>query len=480
VTAVIQRTFTLSTCLALSLGLGALVAANPQIGFAVGFAVVGAIAVAAPAGYLVGAALIASLTFKGLGTIGLLPSVATFADIAFAWTALASAILRRTLRPPASVSLSSRTTRLIPVLMVALAGAILVSWAFNRSEAIRPFVYIGLLGEPFAIVAALLLDPPPHRLRRGLLMVLGLLVLIQVPLAFLQAAAHGTGDPVQGTLYGAGAGAHVMSAVVVVGALWVLAQPSFPILLRVSSAVAMLVIPVLADAKQVTFAIPALLLVTRWRHFAELIRNLSFVIVPIVVLVTLVPAGTFAVFYLQRAEAGKSGKQETAQLVWRSIDENPATLAFGKGPAETVSRAAFMTTPLLLNEGSPLQVLGLRPASEAATIQAASIQASGIRSSFNSGISSALGVIGDAGVVGLAAYLGLLGTLLLGLRRAVPSPERAAAAGGWAMFAVLGVVFDWWEQPPFGVVLGVLAGLALLTRSDIHGAEPRRGARLAS
>ena len=34
-------------------------------------------------------------------------------------------------------------------------------------------------------------------------------------------------------------------------------------------------------------------------------------------------------------------------------------------------------------------------------------------------------------------------------------------AAGFAMFAVLGVVFDWWEQPPFSVFLAVLAGLAL-------------------
>jgi hypothetical protein len=36
------------------------------------------------------------------------------------------------------------------------------------------------------------------------------------------------------------------------------------------------------------------------------------------------------------------------------------------------------------------------------------------------------------------------------------------AAGAWAMFAVLGFVYDWWEQPPFSVFLAVISGLALV------------------
>ena len=38
------------------------------------------------------------------------------------------------------------------------------------------------------------------------------------------------------------------------------------------------------------------------------------------------------------------------------------------------------------------------------------------------------------------------------------------------MFALLGFVFDWWEQPPFSVFLAVLAGLALSERC--HPQQP--------
>ena len=52
-----------------------------------------------------------------------------------------------------------------------------------------------------------------------------------------------------------------------------------------------------------------------------------------------------------------------------------------------------------------------------------------------------------------------------------------AAAAGFAMFIVLGLVFDWWEQPPFGVFLGVLAGLSL-AKSEQVGLKSRAAAKL--
>jgi hypothetical protein len=39
---------------------------------------------------------------------------------------------------------------------------------------------------------------------------------------------------------------------------------------------------------------------------------------------------------------------------------------------------------------------------------------------------------------------------------------------------VLGLVFDWWEQPPFGILVGVLAGLALAPRARAEAGSARR------
>ena len=76
------------------------------------------------------------------------------------------------------------------------------------------------------------------------------------------------------------------------------------------------------------------------------------------------------------------------------------------------------------------------------------------------------------------AYAGLLLSLLLRLRK-VTSPEGVAAASGFAVFLVLGLLFDWWEQPPLGVFLGVLAGLAL-TADSAQAGDATRGADTAS
>ena len=77
-------------------------------------------------------------------------------------------------------------------------------------------------------------------------------------------------------------------------------------------------------------------------------------------LFTLVPAGRTAEQYLERN--GQNGKEGTLQFVWSKLDGDPASIAFGRGPAETVSRAAFETTPVQQRTGSPLEALGLKPA----------------------------------------------------------------------------------------------------------------------
>ena len=119
-----------------------------------------------------------------------------------------------------------------------------------------------------------------------------------------------------------------------------------------------------------------------------------------------------------------------------------------------------MTTDLFQEPGSPLAVLGLKPAALAVEAERTALAVSGGGTSFNSGTSSALGVLGDLGIFGLLAYAGLFLSLFVRLRRET-SAEGVAAAAGFALFLVLGFVFDWWEQPPFGVFIGVLAGLSL-------------------
>ena len=44
------------------------------------------------------------------------------------------------------------------------------------------------------------------------------------------------------------------------------------------------------------------------------------------------------------------------------LELDPTKMLFGEGPAETVSRAAFMTTDSFLHPNSPLRIFDLKPA----------------------------------------------------------------------------------------------------------------------
>jgi hypothetical protein len=302
-------------------------------------------------------------------------------------------------------------------------------------------------------------------------------VLVQIPLAAFQFLQLGAADHVQGTLYLAGAGAHVISAIVVIGAIWILSGGAEDVLRawRLPVVAALFFIPFLADAKQVIVALPAVVLATSWRGGrTALLTRWALVGASVVALFTLVPAGDTAGRFIERSVQGQGGKQATALLVWQELEDDPAALAFGKGPAQTVSRAAFMTTDVYQRSASPLAALGLRPATISLEAERRSLEVSDGGTSFNTGVSSTLGVLGDLGVIGLIAYLGLLLSLFLRLRTDT-SPEGIAAAAGFALFLVLGLVFDWWEQPPFGVFLGVLAGLGLTAKDNMGYAKGHPG-----
>lgn len=439
-----------------SIALGAAIATNLQVAFLLVVVLFGVATLAAPAGAWVLCALVAALAFRGLVQLNALPSVATFIDLPLAWGALAVGLLKRRGGSPLLTTILRG--------LAALALAILLAWAFHPSEVLRPVLYLALLGEPFAIIAALLADPPSPRMRQALERTLLVLLIVQLPIAAVQLVALGPADHVQGTLYGAGAGAHVISGVIAVGAIWILARGAgagrFGAF-RLPLVLLLLIVPFVADAKQVILALPAALLA--WSPGAGrgmAIARTGIVVAAVVALFAFFPAGGATELFIKNAEHGQGGKQATARFVWDHARGDAASIAFGQGPAETVSRAAFMTTDLFQRGGSPIAVVGLAPAELAVEAQSTALQASGGGTSFNSGTSSALGVLGDIGIVGLAAYAGLLLAMFLRLRRD-RSAEGVASAAGFAMFLVLGLFFDWWEQPPFGVFIGVLAGLAL-------------------
>ncbi len=447
---------------ALCLGAGVAVVLNPQLGLGVFLAAVGLMAVGAPSIAWVTAAVIAALTFRGLVTAGILPPVATFVDIPLAWGALIVALLKR--REAARDAPSAARW------LAFFALAVAFSWLFHHSEVIRPFVYVALLGEPFALLGALLLDPPSARQRAGTVRVLTLLLLIQLPVMLWQIARFGIGDPVEGTLYGAGSGTKVMAGVMAVGGIWILSRKDLSRGVRLTLGGVLLALPVVAFVWQVVLAVPCALVFVPWkRKRVGVTLTASVVLLSILALVWVAPP--VYVRYLRSASQGQGGKVAAVKVVWDAVASDPESFLFGKGPAETVSRAAFMTTDLFLTPDSPIRSLHLHPAAyplEAQNLAGAQIGRNSFSriSSFNSGVSSALGVLGDLGIVGASTYLLLLGSIFLAVRKR-RSAEAVAAAAGLALFGVLGVVYDWWEQPGFDLFLMVLVGLALTTSSGV-------------
>ena len=389
---------------------------------------------------------------------GLFPSVFDFADFGIVYVGLAVILARH------GWSRVDRRTRSLLRALLFLLTAICMSWALHPSDIARPFVVFLFWAEPFALILMLVIEPPSRQQWRFLLLWLAAIAVLQIPVAVYQVQTLGSGDPVVGTLVGQSGGAHVMSGVTVLFGLALLswgfdksvARGLWATLLALPFIV---VIPLVADAKQVVFVLPiagAMLFLT----IPGLSRKMA-ILVPTIMTVALllffVPAGQTAVKFLEEARQGRSGKLVSAEVVLREMRTDLSTLVFGLGPADGVSRAAFMTS-VNLTEGSPLLALGLEPAALPARVEASAAQVAG-GTSFNSPLSSALGIFGDIGLVGALAYGWVMLCTCRPLMRRPTWAGRAALAG-WAMSIPLAITFDWWEQPPFMLSLALLTALA--------------------
>lgn len=462
------------------LAVGLLLPWSTQAAFVVVGVSLAVAALGAPTTYWVTAAIVSSFTFQALTTLGLLPSLGTILPIGIAWGALAVALLKR---GPVSIPGNAR-----PHLrwLTAFSLVAVVSGLFNHVELLRPFLSIGLLGVPYVLLVAILVDPPRAREREVLLWVTMSLVLLQIPVVFWQFALgggsnyggsdlHTGGDRLQGTFISRGGGSGVLGAVALIGAIWLLARRRT--VWNIALAGLLVVFPFIADAKQVLFALPVAVLATAPQG---LTRGYCFrsglAIGLLAILLFALPVGRVARAYLQQDQQhGGDPKVQVAQWLWKNLRADPVSITFGKGPAETVSLAAYYTTPGFLSARSPFHALGLSPAEIAieADYLSYGVVDNQERSSFQSPISSALGVFGDLGLAGILTY----GALLLTLLRALAgsrSPEGVAAMSAVALFAVLGFIYGWWEAPGLPAFVGVLAGIAL-TEPALYGRpQPHR------
>jgi hypothetical protein len=424
----------------------------------------------------VAAAIVSALLSRTLSSFGLLPNVAQFADFGFVSAGLAAVALRR----------AGPWTAASRRLVAPLAALLVVIWTsslIHGTGHLRALVVFMLWAEPFALLLILVLEPPPKRHRRTLLACFGLLVVLQVPFALWQAATKGLGDPVQGTLIGSGAGAHLMAGVTTLGGLalmnWGYGRSfQWGVAATLGAAPLILLLPVLADAKQVVLALPAaaLVLLALTRKITRKVAISAALAAVLAYLVLQVPQGRTAVNFLDRAGGGKSGKLVGFEVALDETRRYWANWLFGLGPAQGLSRAAFLTTAVG-NEKAITTIDGrvtraaqipkgpLQRVLEPATVPVlahdkARRVASG--TSFNSPLSSGLGVFSDTGILGSAVFAWLLIWIGAALIHAREHWLARAALAGWALSIPLAFTFDWWEEPPFMLPLALLTGLALI------------------
>ena len=408
---------------------------------------------------------------------GILPAPANFSDFGFVFVGLAAVLAHRAIGRKWTA-----TARRLGLALLVLLGITWLSWALVPSDLARPIVTFMLWAEPFVLILLLLLDPPSRRERRAVLWILGIIIALQVVFGLSQAATYSDADFVKGTLIGTGAGHHVMAGVTALGGLCLLAWGfGRSLTMGIASAALasplLILMPVLADAKQVIFALPAAaaVLVLTTPGVVRRIAVASPMVAAVMVLIVLVPAGTTAVSFLESASEGESGKLSTVRLVTEEMGGSISDWALGLGPANGVSRAAFMTTDLFLQGESPVRALGLEPAALPVRAQGQALQVSE-GTSFNAALSSALGLLSDIGILGVAAYTGVLAAVGFPLLRRRREWLCRAALAGWALSVPLAVTFDWWEQPPFTIVLAIITGLALSAKpaGETGDADPDR------
>jgi hypothetical protein len=437
---------------------GLAAAKSITLALAVGVLAVGICALAVSPAYWALAAVAAAVIGPGLASAGLAPAFTAYLHFPICAAAFVVAV--------AKYRGGSRLANVALAACGFLALSCTLSTFFAGDAAARGLLSFALLGEPIALIAIIACADPSAKEFANLRKALLLIVLIQLPVAYIQIASVGLGalfqegasyaDKVTGT-FGKLGGANTVSAIGVVGGIWLLALPRRPG--RVTAAIALLALPLFARTYKVLLAIPAILVASP--RAAGLRAPLRIgVVVLLIALLIFVPSllPRYVTPSLEGSLSTESRKAQAFDVAWDNLNNGLGDFAFGAGPAETVSGAAFLTTDPLVKANSPIRYLHITPSHTAVELGALEHDNT---SSFLQAQSSAFGLLGDLGVFGFAVYASFFVWLFLRLF-GTATPEAVAASAGLLLLLILGFATDGWEIPSLTLFVGLLAALALL------------------
>ena len=289
----------------------------------------------------------------------------------------------------------------------------------------------------------------------GLLLVQGFLVLGEAVLLGKRS------DAAQGFLSGQGAGHHVVGFIGAGTALYVGVHLAESVRARRTAVLWIAVVVGLSMAaisgtSQALLAWAILVLtyaVLRWRPL-KLAQVLLIAVLVFAVAMSLwesmAPQGLS--WY---GEEYIKAKSATIEAISDEFQVHPELVPFGIGPGTTASRVAW------LGEGSNLvAALGIEPGAIASELlRVERLKPVWRDSSLTAPWSTLLGIVGDLGLVGLAAYLSLW--FYLGARfRHTPSGRAASVLIGYLL--LIGLFYNWLEEPILTLFLSLPLADALI------------------
>jgi hypothetical protein len=418
--------------------------------------------------WLLVAALLWVAVSPGLAALGGFGEWFLRADLLFGWLAFALVFIR--------ARKATRPVALLVGAIIAFGLAELLTGVVTGAPIPAQAASFALYAFPLAVVATVLLAPPPGR---KLLLLVGLVLafaFIQFPILAVTAPFSTNPDFNRGTFIDLAVGFHLSGAVAGVGAIWLLGRMervrsvlwSIPLLLSIF----------LTETRQVAALLPVVLGLS---PALDLKRWVVRLIAPVmlVVLIAVAPpiegiantAGRSATGQVENAvtEPGTQRKVEGFVETAKALVESPTNLLFGLGQGNSVGFLALLGDDMIQGEdfGSSIgDKLGLEQSRVVAEL--------GERvgyGSFTNEFSSLGGLVGDLGLIGSLAFfvgLGSIGWLLIQVR----GRNRGAVQALGLFYLAMGLVYIWWEQPALTLCIALLMGAGLLTARTESGGKP--------
>jgi hypothetical protein len=345
---------------------------------------------------------------------------------------------------------------------------VLLSAVAHPDVPTRSVLFLLIAGESLVVIWAITRWGVDESAQHTVGLVAVVLAAIQIPISVYQGLVYGWSDPVQGTLVGHGAGQHVLGALFALALFIVIAA----VLARRLSLVIGLLVAALCLGMMLATGSMSVLVIASFAAVLEPViapsgphismgfsrRVGTVALVGLVGVSGLVLVGAlYRGLYERAVSLATSTDQPGLEIVWDRAMSDPLALLLGSGPGTSASRASLLLVDA--KPGSPLDFIGLEPTDLGVELRFATTSEE-YGGSVESAASSALGVAGDLGLVGLAALV----MLFIGIwKRAGRSTSWLAPAGRAAllMVAPLSLLDNWLEYPEFAIPFAILIGFVL-------------------